>query len=66
MLSMLAGIGIGAVAVQGLHAQAKPLAYVISGIDATDKDAYAKEYVPLASETAARRSFCLVWPITVF
>ena len=45
---MLAGAGLGAAVVQGLHAQAKPPAYVISEIDVTDKDAYAKEYVPLA------------------
>ena len=47
-IAMLAGAGLGAAAVQGLHAQAKPPAYVISEIDVTDKDAYAKEYVPLA------------------
>ena len=47
-IAMLAGAGLGAAAVQGLHAQAKPPAYVISEIDVMDKDAYAKEYVPLA------------------
>jgi uncharacterized protein (DUF1330 family) len=47
-IAMLAGAGLGAAAVQGLHAQAKPPAYVISEIDVTDKEAYAKEYVPLA------------------
>jgi uncharacterized protein (DUF1330 family) len=47
-IAMLVGAGLGAAAVQGLHAQAKPPAYVISEIDVTDKDAYAKEYVPLA------------------
>ena len=47
-IAMLAGAGLGAAAVQGLHAQAKPPAYVISEIDVTDKDAYAKEFVPLA------------------
>jgi len=47
-IAMLAGAGLGAAAVQGLHAQAKPVAYVISEIDVTDKDAYAREYVPLA------------------
>jgi uncharacterized protein (DUF1330 family) len=47
-IAMLAGAGLGAAVGQGLHAQAKPLAYVISEIDVTDKDAYAKEYVPLA------------------
>ena len=38
-IAMLAGAGLGAAAVQGLHAQATPLAYVISEIDVTDKDA---------------------------
>jgi uncharacterized protein (DUF1330 family) len=47
-LSMLAGIGIGAVAVQGLHAQAKPPIYFIGEIDVTDPEAYAKEYAPKA------------------
>ena len=47
-IAMLFGTLLGGAAVQGIHAQAKPLAYVISEIDVTDKDAYAKEYVPLA------------------
>ena len=29
-LAMLAGVGIGGAAIQGLHAQAKPVAYVIT------------------------------------
>ena len=48
LIAMLGGVGLGAAAVQGLHAQVKPPAYVISEIDVTDKDAYAKQYVPLA------------------
>jgi uncharacterized protein (DUF1330 family) len=54
-IAMLAGISLGAAAAQGLHAQAKPPAYVISEIEVTNKDAYAKEYVPLAV-TALRDS----------
>jgi uncharacterized protein (DUF1330 family) len=46
-LAMLAGFGLGAVAVQGLHAQAKPPVYYISEIDVTNLDAYTKEYAPL-------------------
>ena len=46
--AMLAGFGLGAVAVQGLHAQAKPPVYYISEIDVTNLDAYTKEYAPLA------------------
>jgi Domain of unknown function (DUF1330) len=47
-LAMLTGVGIGAVAVQGLHAQAKPPIYYIAEIDVTDIDAYTKEYAPRA------------------
>lgn len=49
-LALLTGFGLGAITVQGLHAQAKPPAYVISEIDVTNPDAYAKEYVPLAQK----------------
>ena len=52
-LGVLAGFGLGAVAVQTLHAQAKPPAYVISEIEVTNADAYAKEYVPLANKALA-------------
>lgn len=52
-IAMLAGSVIGAAAVQALHAQTKPPAYVISEIDVTNADAYAKEYVPLANKALA-------------
>jgi uncharacterized protein (DUF1330 family) len=48
VLAMLVGVGIGAVAVQGLHAQAKPPVYFISEIDITNPDAYAREFAPNA------------------
>ena len=47
-LSMLAGVAIGAVAVQGLHAQAKPPVYTVSEIQITNVDAYLKEFAPAA------------------
>jgi uncharacterized protein (DUF1330 family) len=47
-LAMLAGVGIGAVAVHSLHAQAKPPIYFISEIDVSNPDAYAKEFAPKA------------------
>jgi uncharacterized protein (DUF1330 family) len=50
-LSVLAGIAIGAVAVQGLHAQANPPVYTVTEIDVTNIDAYVKEYAPLAQAT---------------
>jgi uncharacterized protein (DUF1330 family) len=50
-LAMLTGFGLGAVAVQGLHAQAKPPVYYISVIDVSDPEAYGKEYAPKAQAT---------------
>jgi len=47
-LSLVAGIGVGAVAVQTLHAQAKPPIYRIAEIQVTDVDAYTKEFAPKA------------------
>ena len=52
-LGTVAGFAIGAGLVQGLHAQTSPPAYVISEIDVTNSDAYAKEYVPLANKALA-------------
>jgi uncharacterized protein (DUF1330 family) len=46
-LTLLVGALIGAIAVQGLHAQAKPAAYSVTEIDIGDMDAYLKDYVPL-------------------
>ena len=45
---MLAGFGLGAVAVQALHAQAKPPVYQVVEIDASNMDAYLKDYAPKA------------------
>jgi uncharacterized protein (DUF1330 family) len=45
---MLAGVALGALAVEGLHAQAKPPVYYVSEIDVRDADTYAKEYAPKA------------------
>ena len=52
-LAILVGFGLGAGAVDGLRAQAKPPAYVISEIEVTNADAYANEYVPLANKALA-------------
>ena len=50
---MLVSFGLGGGLVEVLHAQASPPAYVISEIDVTNPDAYAKEYVPLANKALA-------------
>ena len=46
-LALLAGFGLGAVAVQGLRAEAKPPAYYISEIVVRDLDPYLKDYLPM-------------------
>ena len=47
-VAILAGIGIGAVAVHTLHAQAKPPVYRIAEIEISNVEAYTKEFAPKA------------------
>ena len=47
-LVMLTGVALGAAAVQGLHAQAKPPVYFVAEIEVTNPEAYGKEYAPKA------------------
>ena len=47
-VAVTAGVAFGALAVQGLHAQAKAPVYFVAEIDVTNPDAYAKEYAPKA------------------
>jgi len=46
--SLVTGVAIGAVAIERLHAQAKPPVYLVTEIEITNLDAYVKEYAPLA------------------
>jgi uncharacterized protein (DUF1330 family) len=48
--AMLTSMAVGAAAVEGLHAQAKPPVYFIGEIEVTNPEGYAKEYVPKARE----------------
>jgi len=43
---MLAGAALGGAAIQTLHAQAKPHAYVIAEVTIKDQDRYLKEFAP--------------------
>jgi uncharacterized protein (DUF1330 family) len=54
MLAVVVGAALGAAAVQGLHAQAKPKAYTVSELETLDAAAQAA-YVPaiLAAQKAA-------------
>ncbi len=46
--ALLAGVALGALAVQGLHAQAKPLGYIITEVEIIDQAAF-NEFAPKAS-----------------
>ena len=50
-LALLAGAAIGAVAVQGLHAETKAPVYVVTETDISDLDAFQKEYLPVVQPT---------------
>jgi len=45
---MLAGVAIGAIAIQSLYAQAKPPVYFVAENDVTDPDGYKTQYLPPA------------------
>ena len=49
-VAVLAGFGLGAAVVEGLHAQAKakPPVYYIAEINVTNVDGYTKDYAPKA------------------
>ena len=49
--SMLAGIALGAAAIQALHVQAKPPVYMIAINEVSNQEGYAKEYVPPARKS---------------
>jgi uncharacterized protein (DUF1330 family) len=55
LVSVMAGIAAGAAAVQALHAQARPPAFVVGEIDVRSPELFAKEYLPNASK-AVRES----------
>src|ERR1700730_11222459 len=56
-LAVVVGAALGAAAMQGLHAQAKPKAYTVSELETLDAAAQAA-YVPaiLAAQKACQRS----------
>ena len=45
-IMLFIGVAVGAVAVHGLHAQAKPPVFYVGEIDVTDEAGYQKEFVP--------------------
>ena len=49
-LAIIAGVGIGAAAVQALHAQTKPPAFAVVELEVQNSDEFKKEFLPLASK----------------
>ena len=47
-LAVIGGFALGAVTLEGLHAQAKPPVYTVVEINVKDMDKYQKEYAPKA------------------
>ena len=46
MLTVLVGVGIGAVSMHALRAQANPPAYLITEITVKNEDGYTREFLP--------------------
>lgn len=53
-LSLVAGAAIGVGAVEGIRAQARPLAYVVGEINITNPEGFAKEFGPIARKALAQ------------
>jgi uncharacterized protein (DUF1330 family) len=50
-LSMIAGVALGATTIQILHAQAKPMGYVIALNTVNDQERYTNEFAPSIAKT---------------
>ena len=53
LLTAVGAFALGALAVQGIHAQMKPPAYFIGENNITDMDKYRSEFLPLAQKSIA-------------
>jgi uncharacterized protein (DUF1330 family) len=53
LMATIGGFALGAIAVQALHAQGKPMAYGIAEVTVTNQDAYGKEFLPVVRKTIA-------------
>jgi uncharacterized protein (DUF1330 family) len=49
-LSAVIGIGVGGLAVQAIHAQAKPPIYMVAINEVSNPEGYAKDYLPDAQK----------------
>jgi hypothetical protein len=49
-LAMVGSFALGAVVIDGLHAQAKPAGYVIAEVTVKDPEKYKTEFIPQATK----------------
>ena len=54
-VGLIVGFVLGAISVHSLHAQGKPLVYLINEIDVTDPEGYGKEFAPKAQATVTAK-----------
>jgi uncharacterized protein (DUF1330 family) len=59
-LALVAGFGLGAVTIEGLHAQTKGPVYYVTEIDVSNPEAYTKEFAPLAQASFKKHGGRLV------
>lgn len=52
-MAMIGSFALGAIAVQTLHAQAKPPAYGVAEVVVSNQEGYAKEFLPPIRKTIA-------------
>src|SRR5580698_6157886 len=52
-IATIGGFALGAIAVQALHAQAKPMAYGVAEVTVSNQDAYGKEFLPAVQKSIA-------------
>jgi uncharacterized protein (DUF1330 family) len=50
-LAMVGSFALGAVAVESLHAQAKPFGYIIAEVGVADPEGFTKEFLPPISKS---------------
>src|ERR1700689_4837104 len=50
-MATIGGFALGAIAVQALHAQAKPMAYGVAEVTVNNQDGYGKEFLPAVQKS---------------
>ena len=60
-MALVAGLALGAGVADVLHAQAKPMSYVIAENIVNDRDAYANDFAPVIAKTVQEANGKFLW-----